>query len=120
MSPLTNVFESKAVIRRVWTSKEVKEGAGLEATLLRNSYVEGKSGDLFLQINPTCMVRESGTTHGSIYDYDRNIPLVFFGNGIQAGESEVEAYSVDIGPTLAAFLGIESPEGLDGKVLRFD
>jgi predicted AlkP superfamily pyrophosphatase or phosphodiesterase len=117
---LKNMLESKAVIKRVWTSKEVKEGAGLEAKLLRNSYVDGKSGDLLLQINPTCMIRGSGTSHGSIYDYDRNIPLVFFGNGIQAGESEVEAHSVDIGPTLAAFLGIENPQGLDGKALRLD
>jgi predicted AlkP superfamily pyrophosphatase or phosphodiesterase len=117
---LKNMLESKAVIKRVWSSKEVKEGVSKEATLLRNSYVEGKSGDLLLQVNPTCIIQETGTTHGSIYDYDRNIPLVFFGNGIRAGASEIEAYSVDIGTTLAAFLGIESPPGLDGNVLKLD
>ena len=117
---LKNMLESKAVIKRVWTSKEVKEGVSREATLLRNSYVEGKSGDLMLQINPTCIIKETGTTHGSIYDYDRNIPLVFFGKGIQAGVSDVEAYSVDIGPTLALYLGIKSPPDLDGKALKLD
>jgi predicted AlkP superfamily pyrophosphatase or phosphodiesterase len=118
LSGLKNMLESKAVTKRVWTSKEVLEGVSREAILLRNSYVEGKSGDLMIQVNPTCIIKGTGTTHGSVYDYDRNIPLVFYGKNIKAGTSNAEAYSVDIAPTLALYLGIEHPSGLDGRGLK--
>jgi len=120
LAGLKSLLEAKTVIEKVWTSEEVLAGASSEAALLRNSYVEGKSGDLLLQGYPSCIIRSTGTTHGSVHSYDRNIPLVFFGGGIKPGVSNEEANSVDIGPTLAHFLGIENPPGLDGKVLTLN
>ena len=113
-------LESEVVIKQVWTTAEVMGGVTEEARLLRNSYVEGKSGDLFLRTFPSCMIGETGTNHGSVYDYDRNIPLVFFGPGIVPGASLAPAFSVDIGTTIADLLGIPTPGNLDGKVLDLD
>ena len=61
-----------------------------------------------------------GTGHGSPYDYDRNIPLIFYGKGIKPGVSDVTAHSVDIATTLAALLGIDSPAHVDGRQLKLD
>jgi len=58
-----------------------------------------------------------GTGHGSPYYYDRHVPLIFFGSGVQAGQSSASVRSVDIAPTLAALAGIPAPPDLDGRPL---
>ena len=57
-------------------------------------------------------------THGTPYDYDARIPLVFMGPMFVAGTHARPVRSVDIAPTLAAAIGIEPIEPLDGHVLR--
>jgi len=59
-----------------------------------------------------------GTGHGSPYWYDRWVPLVFLGAGVQPGRSEEAVHTVDLAPTLAFLAGIAVPEGLDGRVLE--
>jgi predicted AlkP superfamily pyrophosphatase or phosphodiesterase len=58
-----------------------------------------------------------GTGHGTPYYYDRHVPLVFFGTGVDAGVSRDPARTVDIAPTLAALAGVEFPDDLDGRPL---
>ena len=117
---LKSFLENQEFVRQAWTVNEIKEGNDASARLYRNSYVEDMSGDLFVQTYPTCLLRAKGTGHGSPYDYDRNIPLIFYGRGIKPGVSDVTAYSVDIATTLAGLLGIESPANVDGRRLKLD
>ncbi len=63
------------------------------------------------------LVRNSGTTHGQPWLYDRRVPIVFLGARVPAGETRDPARTVDVAPTLAHILGIPVPEGLDGSVL---
>jgi hypothetical protein len=58
-----------------------------------------------------------GTGHGMPYYYDRYVPLIFFGTGVEAGVSLDPVRSVDIAPTLAALAGISIPADLDGQPL---
>lgn len=58
-----------------------------------------------------------GTGHGSPYYYDRHVPLIFFGAGVEAGVSEESVRSVDIAPSLAGLAGISTPDDLDGRPL---
>ncbi len=58
-----------------------------------------------------------GTHHGSIWHYDRHVPLVFMGAGIAPGVVADRAATVDIAPTLARLMGIAAPEDLDGAPL---
>jgi hypothetical protein len=58
-----------------------------------------------------------GTGHGSPYYYDRHVPLVFFGAGVEEGVSSDPVRTVDIAPTLAALAGIGFPSDLDGQPL---
>lgn len=57
----------------------------------------------------------AGTTHGTPHDYDRTIPLAFYGAGVKPGRSAEAASSIDVLPTLFALAGLKAPEGLDGK-----
>ncbi len=58
-----------------------------------------------------------GTGHGSPYYYDRYVPLIFYGTGVEMGISGARARSVDVAPTLAKLAGIEAPTDLDGVPL---
>jgi len=56
-------------------------------------------------------------THGSPNDYDARIPMIFMGPMFRPGTYSKEVHSVDIAPTLAAAIGIEPTEAVDGQVL---
>lgn len=56
-------------------------------------------------------------THGSPHRDDTTVPIIFAGPGIAARRSAREVNTVDIGPTLAALLGVHASERLDGVVL---
>jgi predicted AlkP superfamily pyrophosphatase or phosphodiesterase len=113
-------LEATPGVERVWTRDEMAAGRGPEAfaTLYRNSFHPERGGDVAIQPARGCLlsVYTYGTSHGSPYDYDRDIPLVFFGRGVEAGVVAGAAATVDIAPTLAAELGIAAPAGLDGRV----
>ncbi len=57
----------------------------------------------------------TGTTHGSWYPYDAHIPLVFMGWGIKQGYTFKPTWMIDIAPTIAALLHIQSPSGTLGN-----
>jgi predicted AlkP superfamily pyrophosphatase or phosphodiesterase len=59
-----------------------------------------------------------GATHGSPYDQDAHVPIIFYGPGTRPGRYTDFARTVDIAPTLAALLGGVRPlEKIDGVVL---
>jgi predicted AlkP superfamily pyrophosphatase or phosphodiesterase len=113
-------LEQQASVREAWTLDEIQNGRDEWARLYRNSYAAGRSGDLAVQFQPTCLPRlkREGTTHGSPYDYDRAVPLLFWGPGIVQGIVSGRAATVDIAPTLAGLIGLTPPDGLDGRDLR--
>ncbi len=50
-----------------------------------------------------------GTGHGTSYEYDRHVPLVFMGPKVKAGLFEGDTGPEDIAPALGALLGVEYP-----------
>jgi len=88
---------------------------------LKYSAAPERSGEILLAFQP--MVerggppREDPAQHGSAYDYDRRVPIIFW--GIWHGEIRTDpASTVDIAPTLAKELGIKPEEPLDGVPLK--
>ena len=57
-------------------------------------------------------------SHGSAYDHDSHVPLIFYGAGVRPGRIGEFVRTVDIAPTLAALAGVAPGERLDGIVLR--
>jgi arylsulfatase A-like enzyme len=72
-----------------------------------------------VQVREGCLISffGSGTTHGTPYWYDRHVPLIFWGPGIEAGRIREGVATVDIAPTLAKRLGVAPPSDLDGRPL---
>ena len=85
---------------------------GTEAQL-RNSFHPDRAPDVALvQRIHVLKAMQLGTSHGSPYDYDRHVPMLFYGPDFPAGNSSRPVGSQDIAPTLLGALGI-SLEGLD-------
>jgi predicted AlkP superfamily pyrophosphatase or phosphodiesterase len=85
------------------------------------SFHPARSGDFIVIPLPyhqfaSSAARNSGTTHGSPYWYDRRVPLVLLGKGITRGTYTSPASPTDIAPTLAFLCGITLPAA-DGRVL---
>ncbi|QNQ11690.1 alkaline phosphatase family protein [Sphingomonas alpina] len=87
----------------------------------RASYDPTRSGDLLVFLKPrvTPIPNASGgyvATHGSPYNYDRRVPILFWRKGMTGFEQPAGVETVDIAPTLAALIGLPVP-GVDGKCL---
>ncbi len=85
--------------------------------LLHRSFLPERAGDIVFYPKPFWVIgTEVPTTHGTPYEYDRSVPLVFFGGSIPAGKSSEPVSTEDIAPTIAAFLGLSLPTA-NGRVL---
>ncbi len=57
-------------------------------------------------------------THGSFWNYDRRVPILFWRKGIAGYEQPLAVETVDIAPTLAALVGLSlKPGEVDGRCL---
>jgi predicted AlkP superfamily pyrophosphatase or phosphodiesterase len=80
----------------------------------------GRVGDLYLVFPPNrsaAFAPGYRAGHGSPYDYDRRVPIVFYGTSIPAQERPLPVDTVDIAPTLAHVLGFTPPTPVDGRCL---
>lgn len=87
-------------------------------TLYKNGNHAKRSGDIQLVTEPGWMSGTVTATHGSPYNYDTHIPLLFYGWGITHGETFSRTSVADTAPTLAALLKILEPSGNIGKVIE--
>ena len=110
-------------IAQVYTRSQFEAGAVADTRmglLMRRAWHRELSGDLVLVTRPYWYFSSSasGTSHGSPYAYDTNVPLVLAGRPwIKAGSYGQYAEVVDIAPTLAAILRLRPPAAAEGRVL---
>lgn len=93
------------------------EGDSLLA-MVRRSYFEAGGRDVIYVLKPYFMDKSpTGTTHGSPYNPDTNVPQLWFGAGVPKGV-HVERVGVDdIAPTLAGLMSVPPPPQAKGKRL---
>jgi len=85
---------------------------------LQNGYNQKFSGDVLLIPYPATLTGgRKGTSHGSGYNYDTHVPIIFYGNGIKTGKSNKRHHIIDIAPTIANLLQIEPSNAATGKVI---
>ena len=76
-----------------------------------------KSADIFAILKPGYLYRNPyGTGHGSPYDYDAHVPLLFAKEGRNKNLSSMHVETVDIVPTILDILNIKTDIEFDGKV----
>lgn len=119
-----------AVLRRyrgigpVVAARDLAAGSRPEGTdpelfaLIRNDYYPDRTGDVVLYPQPYWIWGSVPATHGAPYDYDRSVPLYFFGGGVSVPAERLTRPTepADIAPTLARLLGLPL-SGTDGTSL---
>jgi hypothetical protein len=91
---------------------------------VRESYYRGRSGDFYVvlkkDITPIADTSHGFVaTHGSPWDYDRRVPMLFWRPGFRGATVQAPAETVDIMPTLAALIGLPVGAGsVDGHCLE--
>lgn len=92
--------------------------AGMLGEQIRNSYIDGQSGDLVLIPRPFFLEssRSLKTTHITGWSYDRMVPLILWGKSFKGGVYP-GGKVIDLAPTLAFALGILPPTMSEGRVL---
>jgi predicted AlkP superfamily pyrophosphatase or phosphodiesterase len=87
------------------------------ASKLQLGYNFNRSGDVLFVWEPGYLASSSrqGTNHGSGYAYDTHAPLLFFGKGINHGQTLKKTEIPDIANTITALLGISFPSGKNGE-----
>ena len=86
------------------------------------SFDPTRSGDVLVALRPhvTPIADTNGSlaTHGSPWNYDRRVPILFYWPGIHGFEQPLPVETVDIVPTLAALIGFPLPAAdTDGRCL---
>ncbi len=93
------------------------------AERFRAGFDAARSGDLLVALKPhVTPISEAGdgyvATHGSPWNYDRRVPILFYLPGMRGFEQPLPVETVDILPTLAPLVALVVPrEEIDGRCL---
>lgn len=91
--------------------------------MFARAYFPGRSGQVFLipEKGEVLLSRPDDLyrfMHGSPWDYDVDIPLLFYGPAfVRKGSFPDDASQQDVAPTVAALLGLPVPSSMTGHVL---
>lgn len=124
-------LKARPEVAHVWTAEEVVAAAPppgkspADLTLLERyheSYTPERSGDIavaYVEKATLGMPVAAGDVvagHGTPWDYDRRVPILFWWPGIAPASPDTAIETVDIAPTLAAIVGVPAP-AVDGRCL---
>jgi len=134
VSALVALVEDHPQVAAVFTAQQLAEmpppdGAPQDWTLAqraRASFDAQRSGDVVILLDRAILPIPAPapglvSTHGSPWDYDRRVPMLFWRKGLGGFEQPAPVETVDIAPTLAALLGLGVPDGaFDGRCRDID
>lgn len=94
------------------------EGHGL-GNVLRNTFHAERGGDVLMVLKPFRVLEgeKAGTSHGTPWSYDSDVPLFLYGKGIKPGLYTQHAEPIDLAPTVSAINEMSAPASNEGKVL---
>jgi predicted AlkP superfamily pyrophosphatase or phosphodiesterase len=123
MKAVIKALEALPGIEHVLRSEEIatakaRQSSDKDVRAAALSYYAGRSGDLILVPRENWLLGGggSGTTHGTLHEYDQHVPIVLFGACIKAGAYDEAAAPPDIAATLASIVHVPLP-ATDGRVL---
>ena len=106
-----NIF--RAFTRGQMLDSRFSEGIG---HMVQNGFNPKRSGDVIFVPDPGSG-GSKGSSHGSVFNYDTHVPLLFFGKGVRHGSTFKRSEIIDIAPTVSALLGISLPNAATGDPL---
>lgn len=105
-------------VMQVYTATQMKNNNYTEGIpyVVQKGFNQKSSGNIIIIFEPAYIsYGTTGSTHGSSFNYDTHVPLVFYGYGIKKGSTVERTEITDIAPTISALLGISFPNGAIGN-----
>jgi len=118
---LADFLRGQKAIAQVYTENQLdgQEFTQDIASRVQKGFYYKRSGDVAVVLEPGWIGdMKYGSTHGSAYTYDTNIPLIWFGTGIKSGESTIHHDVTDIAATLAIILHTKFPSACIGTPIQ--
>ncbi len=89
-------------------------------SLMKNGFMPQRCGDILYLLRPGYFEKDpatpnKGTTHGSGWNYDTHVPVLFYGQGIAHGEVVRRTAIADIVPTITMIVGCALPDAAVGE-----
>jgi predicted AlkP superfamily pyrophosphatase or phosphodiesterase len=86
----------------------------------RNSYYAPRGEDFQVRFPEYVLPssRETGTSHGSCYNYDNHVPVLFWGPRFPVNRVTRPVRTVDVAVTIAKLLGLKAPKTVNGQALQ--
>ena len=86
------------------------------------NFNEDRSGDIYVVFDPQWFVADFDgqsvtSSHGQPWAYDTHVPVIWMGPGIEPGRISRRVETVDVAPTISAYLGVKYPSGSRGRVM---
>jgi predicted AlkP superfamily pyrophosphatase or phosphodiesterase len=87
-----------------------------------NNFNAKRSGEVFIVFEPNWFINDFdglivASTHGSPWNYDTYVPIVFAGANLAPQTIDRKVLTVDVAATLSAYMGIKPPSGSVGVPL---
>ena len=122
---IKSILKDYPGIRKVYTREELTNTYlnEPEFELVKRGYAQRENGDLILVLDPNVIpahnTEEShkGTTHGSVYNYDTHVPLIWYGKHINTGKYVNPISITDVAATLSTLLNIQRPASMTGTCI---
>jgi predicted AlkP superfamily pyrophosphatase or phosphodiesterase len=111
-------------VKRVFTSKHLEGGNSddLWLNMVRRGYHHTKSGDVIFILEPGYLPKNSdsekarkGTSHGSSFNYDTHVPLIWYGKKIKKQNIYRSVNITDVAATLIHMLNLQRPGAMTGE-----
>ena len=87
--------------------------------MIINGYNAQRSGELLVIFKPFVVNGyPKGTSHSVWYNYDKHIPLIFYGNGVKKSTIRKKVFMTDIAATISNILQIQEPNASIGNCIE--
>ncbi|WP_138431509.1 alkaline phosphatase PafA [Fodinibius saliphilus] len=92
-----------------------------QQAMYQRGFMYDRSGDVYIQLKSGWLDSNypTGTSHGSPYNYDTHVPLLFYGWNVPQGSTGRKTVIPQIAPTISTMLNIALPSGSPANVLQF-
>lgn len=100
-------------IKTIYSSDEILNNPAKNKIFrrIKNAYYPGRSGDFYILPEPYSFFgypgKNTGTTHGTPYDYDAHVPFIIYGGNLHATEISDTVGTADIAVSLSEILHIK-------------
>ncbi|MCF8407392.1 MAG: alkaline phosphatase family protein [Crocinitomicaceae bacterium] len=111
-------------VKAVFVSEELENASSTSnwMQMVSKGYRYDRSGEVVFILEPGYLAKNEdkpsshkGTSHGSAFNYDTHVPLIWYGNGIQKQAVFRPIEIIDIAPTLIHLLNLQRTGAMTGN-----